>query len=36
MIGSVLVLFMLVFSLSFGLGIMLAHLLWSPPVQGVK
>jgi len=36
MVGSVLVLFVFIFSLSVGLGTMIAHMTWSPPIQEVK
>ena len=34
MIGSIIVLFMLCFSISFSVGIMVAHLTWTPPIGG--
>jgi hypothetical protein len=36
MLGSIIVLFMLCFVVSFSLGTMLAHLTWTPPIQEVK
>jgi len=36
MLGSILVLFMLCFVVSFSIGTILAHLTWSPPITEVK
>ena len=36
MFSSILVLFILCFGLSFGMGIIVAHLTWTPPIQEVK
>jgi hypothetical protein len=36
MLGMILVLFLGCFFVSFTLGTLLAHLTWTPPIQGVK